>query len=104
MLLEHGRFVRDTSIPKRSLKIGEVVRIKPLRIVEWVRKQGLEFNNNFVSDMDKFCGKVGRITEISKKFFCGYSANSYRIDIDGGRWWWNAHMFDWENKGIMENE
>lgn len=104
MLKAYGRVVRDTLIPKRSLRIGEIVRVKPLKVVESVRRQGLEFNNGFIRDMYKFCGKVGRITEINKKSFCGYSANSYRIDIDGERWWWNAHMFDWENKGIMETE
>ena len=105
MLEAYEFIVRDTLTPKRSLKVGETIKVKPLKIVQGVRDQHLDFANGFVAGMYKYCGQVGKITLVSKNsYFSGYKNNSYKIDLDDGRYWWSAHMFDWEVRGVMENE
>lgn len=60
MLEYEGGIVRDTLIPRRSLKLGETIRIKPLKVIEEVRNRNFDFSNGFVVGMHKYCGKVGK--------------------------------------------
>lgn len=61
-----------------KLKVGDYVRIK----------EGLneEDTKNFAKEMEKYCGKVAKITEVNSE--------SYSLNIDNERWYWNEHMVE----------
>lgn len=72
--------------------VGQVVTIKS---IEWYlnhknRGGNVNFPSHiltFVEDMMPYCGKMGVITLINCD---GY----YRLNIDGGRFWWTEDMLE----------
>lgn len=61
-----------------KFKVGDYVKIK----------EGLNARNTnyFARDMEKYCGKIAKITKINS---IGYS-----LDIDDGGWYWEEYMLE----------
>ncbi len=67
-----------------SYKLNDKVIIKNNLIV------GKRYNDNctFVTEMQEYYGKTTLISVINK------SGNSYRLQIDNGKWAWTRDMFE----------
>ena len=103
MLLYNGFYyiARDSRVGIRKLKVGDLVRIKSLKVVREVKERGYDLPGHFNDAMEKYCGKLARILQID--IFGG--DEYYRLDIDNQDWQWSEHMFDLEERHItMENE
>lgn len=102
MLRIEKKIVEDTNAPEDNLKIGTIVKIKPMVVVEEVHSKDYDFNAGFVQGMMKYCGKFAKIVDFEPgRFSLGMR---YFLDIDHMRYKWTIAMFDWENKLMLKNE
>ena len=98
--------VRDFSAPKRDLNVGETVKIKPLKLVKSLRKQG-DFPYGFTYEMFKYCGKKAKIVKVEDFLYMGKAKQCFELDIDDQEFSWSKEMFDWDalkEKIMMKNE
>lgn len=103
MLLKKGNGdVVDTKAPKDNLKVGTVVKIKPIEIVQKVHSEGGRFDAGFTSSMMRYCGKKAKIVNLFG--FPTQQGTRYFLNIDNGCFKWTIAMFDWENKLVFKNE
>ena len=88
-------YVKDSEAPKRKIKIGETVKIKPLKLVEELLEKDIDFPFGFIKDMFKYCGKTAKVISNEAVFYDGEERQYIELDIDDQMFGWSVEMFEW---------
>ena len=88
-------YVKDLEVPKRKIKIGETVKIKPLQLVRELLIGGIDFPFGFIEDMLKYCGKTAKVISNEYTFYDGEKRQYIELDIDDQMFGWSVEMFEW---------
>lgn len=97
--------IKDLNAPKRKIKIGEIVKIKPLKLVEDLLERGCDFSFGFIEDMLNYCGKTAKVLYSEDVIYNGEQMQYFKLDIDSQMFGWSVDMFEWPFiRTTMENE